>query len=110
MRRAIVVLCASVAFAGCGSSSDTSSPSAACNSISSASCNKAYSCNSSLPGNATTCTTAAEAEAGCATLTCPTGKVFSSSQASQCLSDINSESCADVNNEVVPVSCDNICQ
>jgi hypothetical protein len=111
MRNVLAVLCASVALAGCGSSStDTSTPQAACNSFVSTTCNRLYACSSSLPGTAASCTTAAEAQLGCSTAACPSGKTFNSSAASQCLSDVNSESCTDINNAVTPASCSNTCQ
>ena len=110
MRLVIAVLCASVALAGCGSSStDTSTPQAACNSFVSTTCNRLYACSSSLPGTAATCTTAAELRLGCANAACPSGTTYSSSAASQCLSDVNNESCTDINNSVTPASCSSPC-
>ena len=63
----------------------------------------------SLPGTAATCTTAAELRLGCANAACPSGTTYSSSAASQCLSDVNNESCTDINNSVTPASCSSPC-
>jgi hypothetical protein len=108
MRRVVAVLCASVALAACATSTDTGSASAACDSIASAVCTRQYACDSSLPGSVATCTTAAQTQ--CPNFSCTNSTTFNSAQASQCLSDINSQDCTDVNNGDGPTSCNTICQ
>jgi hypothetical protein len=100
MRQAFAVLFMSVAFLAC-SSSDTSTPSAACNSLVSATCNKEASCNSSV--SVSTCISAAEALAGCANLTCPQGTTYNSNNVNTCLDAVNNASCPFT---TTPPSCD----
>ncbi len=94
------------------SSSDTSNPSAACNSALSAVCNKASSCNGLGTISVSECISLGSSS--CTNAACPSGKTFSSSAASQCINDINALSCTDANNDytngTLPSSCDLICQ
>jgi hypothetical protein len=108
MRRAVTVLCAAIAFAGCNTSTDSGADAAACNSIAAAVCAREYACNSALAGSVSSCETAAEVQ--CATFSCTNGTSLNSTQVNQCVSDINAEDCTDVGNGVSPTSCNTICQ
>ena len=106
MRRALAVvsLCFAFTFVGCGGS-DTSNPMAACDSFARAVCNRTSSCNLLGTTSVSQCVTALEAAASCSTASCSTGTTFSSTLASQCISDVNAESCQNIMNAVVPTSC-----
>jgi hypothetical protein len=110
MRKLLIVVGLSVTAVGCGSN-NTGDPVSACNSFSSAACNRLYACDTDhqLTGTADTCTTAAEAAAGCPTAACDPGKTFNSSNASSCVSAIQNESCTDVQNGTVPAVCNTVC-
>lgn len=104
MRFALAFACLSLLVGAC-SGNDTSSPSAACNSLANTVCNKLSSCNLLGSTSVSTCTSALEGQLSCSTQSCPSGKSFNSSAASQCLNDIGNESCTDVGNAVLPNSC-----
>ncbi|MGO8970936.1 MAG: hypothetical protein ACLQDQ_15360 [Myxococcaceae bacterium] len=110
MRRAYIpaVLCLSLAFVGCGTSTsvDLSTATTACNSVSAAACNRASSCGS-LPTGTTvaTCTTATETALDCAA-GCAQGTTYHMSQAQTCLNDTNSATCGSNN---LPTSCSTVC-
>jgi hypothetical protein len=97
--------------AACGGS-DTSTPSAACNSFASAYCNKAQACGA--PGAGGSCAPELQNAMGCAQLTCPAGTKFDSGAASDCIDAVNKLSCTDAANELgngqLPGACNNICR
>jgi hypothetical protein len=109
MRRVVAALLASIALAACASNTDPSGSIAACNSISSEICTREYACDTSLAGTVASCVNDAQTQT-CATFTCTTGTSVNSSQVSQCISDITSQSCTDVNAGTAPLSCNTICQ
>jgi hypothetical protein len=113
MRRILASISVSLLLGAC-SSSDTSTPEAACNSAAATVCNKAGSCNDLGNVSVSQCTSTVTAEANCASAACPSGESYNSGAASQCLSDINALSCTDasnaLNNGTFPTSCSSICQ
>jgi hypothetical protein len=92
MRQGLAVLFVSIACFGC-SSADTSTPSAACNSLTSAACNKESSCGSLGMETVAECTMAAEQLAGCSGYMCPNGTTYNSGNVNTCLDAVNSASC-----------------
>lgn len=117
MRKLLLVIGLSVLVSACGSSNNnTSTPLEACQSLVSTLCNKIFQCfptqAAQLYANAAACTTAVEATTcTAANTTCPTGKTFSSSQASTCINDTAAEACpTSIDNATTPASCDTVCQ
>jgi len=113
MRKLLVVVGLSMFAAACSNSngSTTSTPAEACTSIATAACDRASSCNLLTNGVTTQqCITTAENLAGCSTITCKTGKTFSSANATSCVDAINAQSCTDIGNAVTPEVCNTICQ
>jgi len=115
MRRVVLAALVVAAVSGCSSSSNnTSDPVSACKSAINAVCTKLFNCYPSEAAqvytNVGTCETTLSAT-GCTTAntTCPTGKTYNSSNASQCITDYSKQSCTDVGNGTVPTSCSNIC-
>ena len=112
MRRLILgVLCLSALGCGSGSSNsyDTSTVVAACDSASTALCNRASTCGklASLGfASVSACVAYAENLAGCSTLVCPSGTTYSSSLASTCLTDIQNGACGSGK----PAACSDLCQ
>ena len=108
----LVVTAALVAACGGSGGSDTSTPSAACNSFASAFCSKAQSCGA--PGASGSCVSELQNAMGCAQLTCPAGTKFDSVAASDCIDAVNKLSCTDAANELgngaLPSACNNICR
>jgi hypothetical protein len=98
-------LCVCLAFLGCGGA-DTSTPATACNAITTAVCNKEYACDVTLPGSASGCSQGEQAEDDCAHYSCPQGTVFSSSNAGQCVEDVDNANCS----AQEPASCTAVCQ
>ena len=109
MRRLLVAVGVSALAVGCSTSSsttDVSTPVAACNSFVTAGCNKASSC--SLLGTGvtiSTCITTAEAAASCSTTKCATGTTYDSAAATTCINNLNAQSCTDFGNNVTPTGC-----
>jgi hypothetical protein len=116
MRRVLAALCLSAVLAACSSDSNgsTDNPVEACNSFSSAVCNRFFACDATAAanvyGNVTACISDVSAQASCSTASCPTGKTFNSSQAQTCLNDLTNQSCPDNANSTLPTSCTTICQ
>jgi len=109
MRLGLGLACLTLTLVACGSSNDTSTPAAACNSACSAACNKASSCNLLNGTSVSACTTSCETTASCSSAACPSGQSYNSSAASQCISDINNLSCNQTGNGL-PSSCGNVCR
>jgi len=107
LRRLLVAVGVSALAAGCGTSStDVSTPVAACNSFVSAGCNKASSCSLLTTGvTVSQCITTAEAAASCSTRSCPTGTTYDSAAATSCINNLNAQSCTDFGNNVTPTGC-----
>jgi len=105
MRHSLVVALVALAPLGCGSDNPTT-PSAACNAVAVAVCDKEYACQPTLPGTASGCAVAAETEENCATSSCPTGTTFNSSNAATCLSAINNGGCS----FSLPDTCSELCE
>jgi len=82
---------------------------AACNSLVTAVCNREAACNNLNGTPVAACITAAETNLNCSSASCPAGTTFSSSAANQCVSDVNNESCTDIQNEDTPASCSTTC-
>jgi hypothetical protein len=101
MRQAFAVLCLAITFVGC-SSTDTSTPMAACNSLANAACNKASSCNTLGTTTVAQCITATEQAAGCSTFSCAAGTTYNSGAVNTCINDVNNASCPVTN---PPASC-----
>jgi hypothetical protein len=101
------------ALCGCGGA-DTSSPLAACKSAVSAVCDRSFAC---FPTGAQQLYgTVADCNARLTTLscspaltTCPAGTKFNPGGAGQCVDGYRNESCADLNNSVIPGSCNQNC-
>jgi uncharacterized lipoprotein YehR (DUF1307 family) len=116
MRRVLVAVCLSVALAGCGSSNNTSTPQAGCNSLSSTICNRFFACDSAAAttafGTAAACTTSVETSLSCATAVCPTGKTYNANQAQTCVNDASALPCSVFTGGTVtnPPSCTTVCQ
>ena len=109
MRLGLGLACLSLTLVACGSSNDTSTPAAACNSACAAACNKASSCNLLNGTTVSACTTSCENAASCSTAACPSGQSYNSGAASQCITDINNLSCNTAGTSF-PSSCDNVCR
>ncbi len=109
MRRSLAAVVLFLGLVGCGGS-DTSNPVAACDSFVTAACNRASACMDLGTTSVSQCITNGEANVGCATAVCPAGTTFNSSAASQCVNDVNAESCTDIGNGVTPASCSTGCQ
>jgi hypothetical protein len=105
MRASLPLVLLPLALLACGSD-NPSTPSAACNAVAVAVCNKEYSCQPSLSGTASGCAAAAEAEEDCSTSSCPSGETFNSSNAGACVDGINSGGCS----LSLPASCGAICE
>jgi hypothetical protein len=105
MRHSLAVAPLALALFGCGSDNPTT-PSAACDAIAVAVCDKEYACQPALAGTASGCAAAAETEENCATSSCPVGTTFNSSNAATCLSAINNGSC----NLSLPDTCSELCE
>lgn len=97
-------------LAACGGT-DTSSPTAACNALASAYCNKAQACGVNVSSS---CASNAQNAMGCAHVVCPAGTTFDSGAASQCVEGVNNWSCNEdasaIVNGTLPSACHNVCK
>lgn len=111
MRRRFAV-CLAAAFAGCASdsSTDTSTLAAACHAFDTAACTRLYACYPTMSGTVASCVSKADTLNACAEAACPPGTSFDSPQAGLCLDGLEGQSCTDVQDSVVPVACETVCQ
>jgi len=103
------VLCAGILgfmMAGCGAS-----PEKLCNDAITNSCAKLIECKFSTMSQAD-CEANAKKSTDCtkADTSCPSGKTYSSSNASACVNDFKNVSCADLMAGKIPSSCSTVCQ
>lgn len=113
MRRTLLAVVIAVAVTGCGSSSSTSDPVAACKSVFSTVCNKLFQCNPTsageVYGTASSCASTLSAGCNSSNTSCPSGTSYNSGNASTCINDYGNESCTDVGNGTIPASCSKVC-
>ena len=100
-------------LAGCGGGGGGSAQKDACNQTMAVTCDKAFACSGAAwtdMGFSTVaeCTKAMQA-AICANTSCATGETYHADQAQKCIDDTKAQPCTDVNNSVVPPSCDLVC-
>jgi len=99
-------VCVLVLGAACGGSSPTSD----CDSAASAICNKLFQCAQTAAtqeyGTESGCEAKLQANANCASLTCPAGTTYNGSQFEDCINAVNAESCADAT--MSPTQCQNL--
>jgi hypothetical protein len=107
----VAVVLAAAGAAGCGSS-DPSTPQAACNSLASTACNRFFVCfptqAAGIYGTEAACGPILQQQI-CTNITCPAGKTYHGSQATQCINDYKAQSCTDVGAGVTPASCNTVC-
>jgi len=100
-----------VACGGAGAGADTSNPTAACNALASAYCNKAQACGVNVSPS---CASNAQNAMDCAHVVCPAGTTFDSGAASQCIEAINGWSCNEdasaIVNGTLPTACHSVCR
>jgi hypothetical protein len=107
MRHAFAVIWLSFVFAGCGSSTDTSTYQAACMSALNAKCDRASACNLLQGASASSCVNAGQ---GACSGMCTD---YNSSDGAMCVADWEAVSCGNLEiylqNNIVPSPCDSMC-
>ncbi len=114
MHRLKLTLLLAAALAGCGGSSNTSDPVAACKDVFTTLCNKLFQCNPTgagqVYGNSSSCASTLSASCNAANASCPSGTSYNAGNASTCINDYSNQSCTDVMAGTTPQSCSHVCQ